>query len=316
MVVGRRLILAAGAALASALWVANPVGAQPFMQGPEKCKECHEAEFKVWEGTRHFTSFREVHKSDKAKDITAAVGGDKNMKKNEVCTQCHYSLVQKDAGAAAKADAGPSCESCHGASSDWFPIHNDYGGKDVKRADETAEHRAARYADAHAAGLLWPDMRYDVALNCMSCHGLDRANVDGETLAKMLAAGHPLKPEFELVQYSQGSVRHRFYPSDFTVNQELDAAGLAELFVQGAAAKLVTASAALAKSSDAGYQAAQQKRIDMARAAIEALGAMAEAQALLADPSDANARALVAAIAGQDLTAQVGSLLPGSASYK
>ncbi len=316
MVVDHRLIRAAAAALTVALWAAVPAGAAPFMQGPEKCKECHEAEFRVWEGTKHFSSFREVHKSAKAKDITAAVGGEANMKKNEVCTQCHYSLVQKDAGATAKADAGPSCESCHGASSDWFPIHNDYGGKDVKRDAETPEHKAQRYADAHAAGLLWPDMRYDVALNCMSCHGLDRASVDGATLAKMLAAGHPLKPEFELVQYSQGSVRHRFYPPDMSPNQQLDAAGLAGLLVEGAAAKLVTASAALAKSDDAAYQAAQQKRIDLARATIEALGAMPEAQALLADPSDANARALVAAIAGQDLSAQVGSLLPDPASYK
>lgn len=289
-----------------------PAQAQPFMQGPKKCQECHEAEVTVWEGTKHFASFREVHKSDKAKDIVAAVGGEKNMKKNEVCNQCHYSLI----GEEMKAEAGPSCESCHGASSDWYPIYNDYGGKDVKREDETAEHKTKRIADAAAAGMIWPHERYDIALNCMSCHGLDRPNVDGDTLAKMLAAGHPAKPEYELVQYSQGSVLHRFYPPDVTVNKPLDAAGLAEAYIQGAAAKLVTASAALAKSSDPAYQAFQQKRIDLARQGIEAVGDMAEAQALLTDPSDANARALVAAIKGQDLSGKVGSLLPDPGTYK
>ena len=304
------LILAAFAAIGLGV-LGLPAQAEPFMQGPKKCQECHESEVKVWEGTKHHASFREVHKSDKAKDVVAAIGGEKNMKKNDVCNQCHYSLI----GEEKKAEAGPSCESCHGASSDWFAIHNDYGGKDVKRDDETPEHKAKRIADATAAGMIWPHMRYDIALNCMSCHGLDRPGVDGDTLAKMLAAGHPLKPEFELVQYSQGSVLHRFYPPDVTVNKPLDAAGLAEVFIQGAAAKLVTASAALAKSSDPAYQAAQQKRIDMARQGIEAVGTP-EAQALLADPTDANARALVAAIKGQDMSGKVGSLLPNPSTYK
>ncbi|MEX2649479.1 MAG: multiheme c-type cytochrome [Alphaproteobacteria bacterium] len=307
----RTSILVALAALGLAA-LAGPAAAAPFMQGPKKCQECHEAEVKVWEGTKHFASFREVHKSDKAKEIVAAIGGQKNMKKNEICNQCHYSLI----GEEMKAEAGPACESCHGASSDWFPIHNDYGGKDVKREDETAEHKAQRLADAVAAGMTWPHMRYDIALNCMSCHGLDRANVDGDTLAKMLAAGHPLKPEFELVQYSQGTVLHRFYPPDVTVNKPLDAAGLAEAYIQGAAAKLVSASVALAKSSDPAYQAAQQKRIDLAKQGIGAVGDLAEAQALLADPSDANARALIAAIKGQDLSAKVGALLPDPGAYK
>lgn len=287
-----------------------------FLQGPEKCQECHEAEFKVWEGTKHFSSFREVHKSDKAKDVLAAVGGEKNMKKNDVCTQCHYSMVQKDAGAEAKADGGASCESCHGASSDWFPIHNDFGGKDVKRDDETPEHKAARIQEAAAAGMVWPSLRYDIALNCMSCHGLDRPSVDGDTLAKMLGAGHPLKPEFEFVMYSQGTVRHRFFPPDVTVNKEMTPAELAEACIQGAAAKLVTAAAALAKSSDPKYQEGQQARIDQAKASLAAIQDIPQAAALLADPSDANARALVEAIAGQDLSAKVGGMLPASGSYK
>ncbi len=295
---------------------APQAAAAPFFQGPEKCQECHESEFKVWEGTPHYSAFREVHKNAKAKDIAAAVGGEKNMKKNDVCTQCHYSMVQMDASAAAKAEAGPSCESCHGASSDWFPIHNDFGGKDVKAENEPPEHKAARIAGATAAGMIWPAMRYDIALNCMGCHGLDRPGVDGDTLAKMLGAGHPLKPEFEFVMYSQGTVRHRFYPPDVTANQEMTPAELAEAYIQGAVAKLVTASAALSKSSDAKYQEGQQARIDLAKASLAAIQDVPEAAALLADPSDANGRALVAAIKGQDLSAKVGAMLPAPGTYK
>jgi mono/diheme cytochrome c family protein len=314
-----RFALLATAAAALALLVALAPGAaraQAFFQGPEKCQECHEAEFKVWEATPHHNSFREIHKNDKAKDILAAVGGEKNMKKNEVCTQCHYTMVRKDASAEPRAEAGPSCESCHGASSDWFPIHNDFGGKDVKREDESPEHKATRIQEAAAAGMVWPSMRYDIALNCMSCHGLDRPNVDGETLAKMLGAGHPLKPEFELVAYSQGTVRHRFYPPDVTVNKEMTPAELAEAYIQGAAAKLVAASAALSKSADPKYQEGQQARIDLAKASIAAIQDMPEAAVLLADPSDANARALVEAIKGQDLSVKVGAMLPAPGTYK
>jgi len=313
---GRHLLTAIAAFLVAAVLGLPGTAQAAFNQGPKKCLECHEAEHQVWEGTAHFKAFKEVHRNEKAKAILAAVGGEKNMKKNEVCIQCHYTMVQKDEADEAKAEAGPSCESCHGASSEWFAIHNDYGGKDVKREDETPEHKAERYAKAKAAGMLWPHERYDIVLNCMGCHGLDRPNVDGDTLAKMLGAGHPLKPEYEFVQYSQGSVRHRFYPPDVTTNKELSQAELAEAFIQGAAAKLVTATAAKAKSSDAAYQAAQQARIDMATQALQAIQDVPQAAALLADPSDANARALVDAIKGQDLSAKVASLMPDPSTYK
>jgi cytochrome c554/c'-like protein len=312
-----RYLLTAIAALVGLALLGAPGSAQAaFNQGPKKCQECHDAEHQVWEGTPHFKSFKEIHKNDKAKPILAAVGGEKNMKKNEICIQCHYTMAQKDEADEAKAEAGPSCESCHGASSDWFAVHNDYGGKDVKREAETPEHKAERYAAAKAAGMLWPHERYDIVLNCMGCHGLDRPNVDGDTLAKMLGAGHPLKAEFEFVQYSQGSVRHRFYPPDVTANKELSQAELAEAFIQGAAAKLVTASAAKAKSADPAYQTAQQARVDLATAALQAIQDVPQAAALLADPSDANARALVEAIKGQDLSAKVAALMPDPSTYK
>lgn len=296
------------------------VGAQaePFFQGPKKCLECHEAEYKVWEeGTKHFTSFKEMHKTDEAKAIVKAVGGKKNPKRNQVCTLCHYTMVQKDADAEAKARAGPSCESCHGASSDWFPIHDNFGGAGVKPEAETAEHRAERLKAAADAGMTWPYMIYDVALNCLSCHGMTNPELDGETVTAMLEAGHPINPEFELVRYSQGTVRHRFYRPDTTTNAEMTPAELARLFVTGHAASLVSATAALGKTDHAKYAGAQKARIEAARAALEAISAaVPEAAALLSEPSDANARAVVEAILDKDLTQEVGGMLPGKGTYK
>jgi mono/diheme cytochrome c family protein len=303
-----RILLAAAAFMAVGLATQQSAFAEPFYQGPKKCQECHGDEFKVWEGTKHFTSLKTAHKSKKVKPkpITKAVGGNKRMKKNKTCTLCHYTMVQKDAGAKAKAKAGPSCESCHGASSDWFDIHNDYGGPAVKRDEEAPEHK----------GMVWSFMRYGIAKNCVSCHGMAREGIDGDVLSKMLAAGHPLNHEFELVRYSQGSVRHRFYPPNVTVNAELSQAGLAEVFVQGQAAKLVSAVGALSGSGDSEYKAAQEKRKADAETALAAVKSVAEAAALVADPTEANAQALVDAIAGKDLSGEVGGLLPDPATYK
>ena len=290
--------------------------AEPYFQGPKTCQECHKVEYKVWEASKHFKSFRTVHKAKEAKKIAVAVGGKKSMKKNPVCTVCHYTNVSKKAGAKAKPKAGPSCESCHGASSDWLNIHNNYGGANTTAADETAEHKAERRSKAIENNMTWSFMRYDIAKNCMSCHGLARDEIDGDILAKMLDAGHPLKADFELVRYSQGSVRHRFYAPDFSVNGELDAAGLAEAFIQGQAAKLVSASSALGKTDNAKYVEVQTQRIADASAALSALGSIPEAKDLVADPSEANARALVDAIAGKDLSGEVGGLLPDPSTYK
>ena len=290
--------------------------AEPYFQGPKVCLECHKAEYAVWEGTKHFKSFRTAHKAKNAKKITAAVGGKKSMKKNAVCTVCHYTNVSKKEGAKAKPKAGPSCESCHGASSDWITIHNNYGGPNMTAADESADHKAERRKMAVEANMTWSFMRYDIAKNCMSCHGLTRDEIDGDTLAKMLDAGHPLKAEFELVRYSQGTVRHSFYPPDVTVNAQLSAAALAEAFIQGQAAKLVSASGAIGKSDNAKYKAAQEQRIADASAALSALAGVPEAQALVADPSETNARALIDAIAGTDQSGAVAGLLPDPTTYK
>jgi hypothetical protein len=298
----------------AAIW--GSATAEPFYQGPQKCQECHRAEHGVWEKTKHAESFREIHRKPAVKDIITAAGGDANMRRNEVCVTCHFTATQADANARASATAGPSCESCHGASSDWFAIHNDYGGPSAKRETETAAHKQERIQKATQAGMIGPAMHFDVARNCLSCHGLARAGLPPETVSKMIDAGHSAGSAFEFVRFSQGTVRHRFYPPNVTENSEANAAELSRMFVSGHAAALVQ-TASIGAAGSAKYQEAVKKTAADARAALDAIkGQVPEAAALLAQPTEANARKLVEAIAGKDLSAQVGSRLPAKNTYK
>ena len=244
------------------------------------------------------------------------MGGQKRMKRNNTCALCHYTLVKKDAGSKAVAKSGNSCENCHGASSDWLDLHYDYGGKDVKKSAETAEHKAKRIADSRAAGMIWPSMKYEVSENCMVCHGLANPNLKADNLAKMLGAGHPINPDFEVVKYSQGAVRHRFYAPNMKTNGEMTPKELAELYVIGQAAVLVSANGVMSKSSEPKYKAAQMKRAENAKAALSLVSDIPEVKTFLSSPTRENALKLTAALSGKDLTGAVGSKLPAKADYK
>ena len=125
--------------------------------------------------------------------------GVKRIKSEPTCAQCHYT---KKAGKK-RPIAGISCESCHGAAKDWVKIHNDYGGKGVKKADETAAHKVQRIKKAIAGGMVRPENIYDVAQNCFQCH-----TVPNEKLVEV--GGHKAGSDFELVSWSQGEIRHNF----------------------------------------------------------------------------------------------------------
>jgi len=284
--------------------IAQTAAAQDML-GPEACQKCHKPEFAVWEETHHAALFDEFHRNGDARDIVKEVG-DRNPKNSEVCILCHYTALT-DASGDPDPVAGPSCESCHGAASGWIEIHNNYGGQGVTAEQESAEHREQRIADAAAAGMIWPDMTYDVARNCFSCHGLNNEALDGATLEVMLNAGHPINGGFEFIAYSQGEVRHRFYPPSTDVNQELSAAETAEWYLVGQAASLVAATEGLASITHPDYVAAMETRIARATEALSRVGAGA---ALLADPTEARAQAFAAEIAGQDFSGTVGDLVP------
>jgi hypothetical protein len=287
------------------------------MVGAQKCAECHEPETAVWQASKHATSFKDVHRKPEVKDILAAVGRGTNMRRHEVCTSCHYSSPQAGPTAAAVASAGPSCESCHGKASGWIDIHSDYGGPNAKRESESPARRAERIQRSAAAGMIWPANLYAVAENCLSCHFMGRADLPSDTVAKMIQAGHPPGSSFELVRYSQGTVRHRHYPPDTTRNAQMTPAELSRLYLTGQAAALVQTSGPQGRSPNAKLQKSLDDTRHAARSAIDAVKAQVpEAAALLARPTPGAARAFVAALASKDFTAQVGARLPAPATYK
>ena len=313
---GIRGLWMALAAAAFAATMAGTASAEPFAFGPDKCQECHRSEHQVWSDTKHNTSFRDVHRNDKAKAIAEASGGGDNMRRNEVCGSCHYTETQKDASAKPRVTDAVVCESCHGKASDWLAIHNDYGGPTATRDSETPEHKAQRIKQAADNGMIWSHALFDVASNCLNCHGATRASVEPDVMAKMIDAGHPPGSDFELVRYSQGSVRHRFYPPDVTSNAEMTPPELARTFITGHAAALVKIAGAKPATSPA-LMATRDKLTANAKAALEAIkGQVPEAAALIADPSEANGRKLIAAIADKDLSGAVGSMLPAKGTYK
>src|ERR1017187_9364025 len=83
--------------------------ASPYYVGSKACQECHKSEYEVWDKTKHAASFRDLHENAKVADILAAVGGDKNIRKNTLCTQCHYTLEQADESSPATVKTGISC---------------------------------------------------------------------------------------------------------------------------------------------------------------------------------------------------------------
>lgn len=282
----------AGMAIGFMTLISQTALAEPVdMLGPEACQKCHKAEYEVWQGTSHHDSFQEIHKSREGRAILEVVG-ERRMKQAEVCATCHYTYID------GKAEAGPSCESCHGPAQAWIEVHND------KKNDNSIQ-------DAIDKGMIHSSMIFDIASNCMSCHGLANPKLEGDIASGMLEAGHPLNPDFELVKYSQGEVRHRFYPPDTTVNKEMTEAQKSVYYLVGQAAALVSATEAISKTDNAKYVEAQNKRIAKAKEVLSTVsGSVPEAATLLDAPTMENGRAFGDAIRGGDFTAQVGSQLP------
>ena len=171
-------------------------------------------------------------------------------------------------------------------------------------------------ADAKDAGMIWSFMHYELAENCTSCHGLSRDDVEPEILAKLVTNGHPANENFEYIAYSQGSVRHRFYPPDVTVNAEMDTIQLSRTYVIGQAAILVSASNGLARATDDKYKLFQQNRFDAAKLALSAITDIPEIKKLLDEPTSENGKKLAEAIKDVDLSKSVAKMLPEKSKYK
>lgn len=212
------------------------------VMGAESCQKCHASEIQTWKKTPHSETFLTLHRKAEAQQIASKLGIE-NFKSDSNCIQCHYTMSSKQGSAPLEAIAGVSCESCHGASKDWIAVHNDYGGPNVTKAQETREHRLARFQQSIQLGMRNPVNVYLLAQSCYRCH-----TVPDETLVNV--GGHNAGSlDFELVSWSQGTVRHNFLRTDGQANAEETPGRLRQLFVAGMIADLEFSMKATAKAT-------------------------------------------------------------------
>ncbi len=204
--------------------VGPPVEDPAKIIGVDQCAKCHQPEIQQWMRTPHYATFETLHRKPRAKEIADKLGL-QSIKRNDVCTQCHYTKQIEDGRE--RVVAGISCESCHGGARDWVALHNDYGGLTATKASESAEHRAKRVADSVAKGMNNPHNIYLIARQCYDCH-----TVPNEKLVNV--GGHLAgSQDFELVSWSQGMVRHNFIHGGGTTNAAPSQDELRVMYVVG-----------------------------------------------------------------------------------
>ena len=251
----------------------NPLADSPYLRiDPSKmvldegdsripCGECHTLEYDVWRTTLHATDFKELHTSKRAQEIRKSMGF-RLVKRESLCLRCHYTA--KLIAGRAKAIAGVSCESCHGAARDWLDIHNNYGGAD--HDTETAAHQQQRIAQSTANGMLRPsDDLYAVAANCFECH-----TVPNEELVNV--GGHTSGSAFDLIEWSD-AIRHNLLPAQWG-GGETNRAQTAErkrlMYVIGAALNYEYNLRAAAEATEKGnYSQGMAKRVKKAYKALD-----------------------------------------------
>ncbi|TWT85839.1 Perchlorate reductase subunit gamma precursor [Posidoniimonas polymericola] len=218
--------------------------------GDEACAKCHQQEVNQWRLTPHYRTFDILHRKPEAKAIADKLGL-RSVKRNDTCVRCHY--TQQEQRGRARVIAGVSCESCHGAAADWVNLHADYGGPNVTKQMESAEHKKQRRQASVAAGMNNPSDIYLIARQCLGCHTTpdeQLVNVGGHNAG---SAG------FELVSWSQGIVRHNFQRTDGQSNAPSSVEQLRVMYLVGAMADLEMSLRAVAKATTAanfGQQAA------------------------------------------------------------
>jgi hypothetical protein len=218
-----------------------PVRDPAKIVGSEQCAKCHDKEVQQWRQTAHFSTFESLHRTQAAKDIADRLGLP-SIKRNDICLQCHY--TQQEQEGRPRIVEGVSCESCHGGAADWITLHADYGGENVTKQMETAEHRRQRIEQSIARGMNNPHNVYLIAKQCYNCH-----TVPNERLVNV--GGHLAgSPGFELVAWSQGVVRHNFLRTGGSGNGESTPAQLRVLYVVGVMTDLEYSLRAMATATE------------------------------------------------------------------
>ena len=168
-------------AAAGVIGCAAPAAAQGYV-GPAKCINCHdhEDEAEWWEREDgpppdgHINALRQMENVD-SPQYAAAVGLDESLDGvydlEGSCVTCHATVFKGDA------NAGISCESCHGPGSDYFDSHQEQNS----------------YRDSLTRGML------DVVGNlqgwveqCVRCHVMDDP--------RLIDAGHPSGDDFDVAE--------------------------------------------------------------------------------------------------------------------
>ena len=214
---------------------------RPRLSGPISVRSVISRKFSSGCIRRTLRRFESLHRLPRAKEIADKLGL-QSIKRNDVCTQCHYTKQIEDGRE--RVVAGVSCESCHGGARDWVALHNDYGGPGVTKASESAEHRAKRVADSVAQGMNNPHNIYLIARQCYDCH-----TVPNEKLVNV--GGHLAgSQDFELVAWSQGMVRHNFLRGGGTTNATPSQEELRVMYVVGVMTDLEYSLRATAAATD------------------------------------------------------------------
>lgn len=209
--------------------------------GVDACSKCHANEINVWKQTPHSETFLTLHRKPKAQEIASKLGIE-SFKTDSNCVQCHYTMKQD--GSKLDAISGVSCESCHGAAQNWLALHNDYGGPNATKTQESPDHRIQRLTQSIDAGMRNPVNVYLVAKSCYRCHTVPDeklVNVGGHVAGSL---------DFEMVSWSQGMVRHNFVRTDGKVNAEESQDRLRVMFVAGMIADMESSMRATAKATE------------------------------------------------------------------
>lgn len=256
--------------LCAVFLLAGPAFAAPpapeKVLGPAACAECHPNEIEAWKTSKHFKSLHLLHRTPEAAQIVAKLGL-QPMKTEQTCMACHY--LMKSGPAGPEIASAIACESCHGASADWAKTHGDYG-PGVKKATETAAHRATRRAEAILRGMIDPQDIYGLGQNCYGCHaGQDEklVNVGGHT---------PGSASFNLLTWSQGEVRHNVLGDEHRGNPEATPENKRRLLAVGWILEAEYSFRATARATEkATYGVSYAKRADAARKMLEKINALA-----------------------------------------
>lgn len=225
------------------------------------CGECHTLEYATWKETEHAMGFNSMHRSAQAQSILEKLDY-KLAKRESECLTCHYTATIQQGKA--KAIAGVTCESCHGAARDWLDLHNDYGASD--RESETEAHKQQRIQTSLDAGMLRPsDNVYAVAANCFECH-----TVPSEELINV--GRHPSGSRIELVEW-MGEIQHNFLPAQWSsdeTNRDPSDARKRLLYVVGRLLDYEYSIRGAARATGQGsYAKAMERRVVSARRALD-----------------------------------------------